>query len=129
MGSEALKPGDVARIAGVTPKTVYDWKKDLGPSNPALYMERLERWSGARYSIGVGEQPLPETPPPGVDPDAWPAIRELLPRLSDIYTAKELEQHAERWGWITGNIKTFSDIVRADVEAMKRERKKAARAG
>lgn len=67
--------------------------------------------------------------PLGVDPDAWPAIREILPLLSLIYEAQQLDEHAKRWGWIHGNMVTFADTVRADVERLRKAKRRQSRAG
>lgn len=67
--------------------------------------------------------PQYDAPPPSMDLDAWSEIRALIPRLCLIYEARTLATHAERWGWIKGNIHTFSDLVKNDVEAWRKGRR------
>lgn len=119
-GEEAI------RGAARSPQTLSNWKTRGVPADVVVPMllDMVRQRKGH-----VAEEPRYETPPPGVDPDAWPAIRELLPRLSLIYTAQQIEAHARRWGWVTGTIETFSDMVRADVERLRKGRRKVAPRG
>lgn len=110
-----------------TPQTFSTWKaRNAVPADVVLPLI-LELWK--QRGGMVREQLRYESPPPGVDPQAWPAIRALLPRLSRIYESQDLMRHSKRWGWITGNIETFSDIVKDDVDKLREEKRKARDAG
>ena len=67
-------------------------------------------------SQAIHETTIYSRPPEGVDPEAWYAILPLLPMLSSIYAAREIPEHAKRWGWIEGNIQTFFDVVSASAQ-------------
>ena len=56
-------------------------------------------------------------PPLGIDADAWAEILPLLPMLAVIFAAQDNPEHAERWGWIMGNIKTFYERISASAVA------------
>lgn len=134
---------ELSYAIGIKKQTLTSHKKR------GTFPEKLLRRVGDRFAVdyqwllsgkpGVHVDPRPtrqtsedliyKTPPAGVDPDAWLEIRALLPRLSLIYEAQELLAHAKRWGWIAGNIETFSDMVKVDVEEHRKAKRKARDAG
>lgn len=128
----------LAEIVGVQKSQISDY--ELGKNSPqAIRLARIAQATGCDSAwLLLGDDPPGpladenarySTPPPGVTPEAWSAIQELLPQLSDIHEAQEIPQHAERWGWIRGNMLTFGDLVRADVEAHRIQKRKIRRAG
>jgi len=125
---------DAARFIGCSPGYLSNIEK-LRYRPSELFRRAAEEWLNSieptnnTNDVSKRYGKTLERSPEDVHPDAWPAIRALLPRLSLIYEAKELLAHAQRWGWIAGNIETFSDIVKDDVEAHRKAKRKARDAG
>jgi transcriptional regulator with XRE-family HTH domain len=111
-GKKLIRVDTLLRIAQITGRDLY-WLASGEHTIPPRVME----------------SPSYDVPPTDVNPDAWPAIRAILPRLSLIYEAQAILTHAKQWELIKGTVETFSDMLRHDVEALRKAKEKSRGAG
>lgn len=93
-------------------------------------MVRIAKVTGCEVAwlvagVATAEAHLPDVKeahilPNGVRLEAWQALLPLLPQLSAIYSARDIPEHAERWTWTEGIIKTLFERVAPDVEALRK---------
>jgi transcriptional regulator with XRE-family HTH domain len=119
----------LGKILGVPKSRISEWEH--GKWEPrAETLVRIAKVTGCEVAwlvagVATAEAHVPDVKeahilPNGVRLEAWQALLPLLPQLSAIYAARDIPEHAERWKWTEGIIKTLFERVAPDVEALRK---------
>jgi hypothetical protein len=118
-------------IAGLArrPTTLSTWKRRGVPADVILPLviakyglHRLTEYPSKLVASEGGQLIAP--PPEGLTPEVWNQIKPLLIPLRDILKSMDIDGHEERWDLIVGNIHTFAELVRRDIDPGFQEQKK-----
>ena len=112
-------PTALGRLFGVTPGAASQWGRRV--PIPRHLKPRIEAFVSSRdYGIHEGGA-SPTEPPEGLTAEEWKVVRPLLLQLRDIWRAKGIPGHGDRWQAIVWNIEGFADLVRRDFDPGVRE--------